>query len=178
KVVRELARAIEQATRRPPLVIVADTPNDGGENVLALSSLMVADAPFLSAPIPARANALRNILVYLGIESLFSVNSFIANYAIQRRHFAGSGISVACAMFSVPILASGEIGGFVRDVDWLAPNVAAFFTDNHAMASVLRNKFFCENVHVLPIPERPHDAIESTGDRILWASRIDEEKKP
>jgi glycosyltransferase involved in cell wall biosynthesis len=178
KVVRELARAIERITQKPALIIVADTEHEGGKNVLALSSLMLADTPFLLSPIPVRANALRNVLVYLGIKRLFSVNSFIANYAIQRGRFAGSGISIACAMFSVPVLASGEIGGFLRDVDWLAPNVDAFFTDNHAMAHVLRDKFFCDNLHVLPIPERPHDLIQTTGDRILWASRIDEEKKP
>ena len=178
KVVRELGSGIEEITQKPALIMVADTEHEGGENVLALSSLRIADTPFLSAPIPVRANALRNILVYLGIKQLFSVNSFIANYAIQRGRFAGSGISIACAMFSVPLLASGEIGGFVRDVDWLAPNVDVFFTDNHAMARVLCDRFFCDNVHVLPIPERPHDPIETTGDRILWASRIDEEKKP
>jgi glycosyltransferase involved in cell wall biosynthesis len=177
KVVRELAAALRELTGRPALIIVADSEHRGGENVLALCSLNLEDQPFFSAAIPKRAEVLRDIIVSAGIKFVFSINSFLANYAIQGEYLSDCA-KIACAVFSVPLLASGEIGGFARDVDWLAPNVDAFFTENALMGSVLREHFFLETVHVLDVPEPFRDGPVPTGENILWASRIDEEKRP
>jgi glycosyltransferase involved in cell wall biosynthesis len=178
KFVRELRAALQELTDKPALMIVGDTEHEGGENVFALSSMRLDGQPFLTVPIPRRAEALRDVLICAGVKYLFNVNSFIANYAIQTELLAGCGIGIACAIFSVPILASGEIGGYVRDVDWLGPNVRAFFTDNEAMGRILREHFFADPVHVLTVPESVRDGPIPRGENVLWASRIDEEKRP
>jgi len=178
KVVRELAAALEELTGNPALIIVADTEHDGGENVLALSSMNLEGQPFLKAPIPKRAEALRDIIVSAGIKFVFSINSFIANHAIQGEYLSDCGAKIACAVFSVPLLSSGEIGGFARDVDWIAPNVDAIFTENHLMEGVLRDHFFVDSVHVLDVPEPVREGPVPCGEHVLWASRIDEEKRP
>jgi glycosyltransferase involved in cell wall biosynthesis len=178
KVVRELAAALADLTGKRTLIIVADTEHPGGQDVLPLARIRLEDTPFLAAPVFRRAETLRELLLLLDVKLLFSINSFICNYAIQGEFLRSCGIAVASAIFSLPVSASGEIGGFARDVDWFAPNVQAFFTENEAMGRVLREHFFIDNVHVLTVPETVPEGDIPEGRNVLWASRIDEEKRP
>lgn len=178
KVVRELAAALTALTGKRTLIIVGDTDHAGSDDVLPLGRMKLDDTDFLKAPIPQRADALRELLVLLDVKHLFSVNSFICNFAIQGGFLHSCGIGIASAIFSLPVSASGEIAGFARDIDWLAPNVHAFFTENEAMGRILRDQFFLDDVHVLTVPEAVTEEAVPEGKNVLWASRIDDEKRP
>jgi glycosyltransferase involved in cell wall biosynthesis len=181
KVMREMIASIERLTGLPSLMIVADTevaPEDLPPGAICLPNLNFRGGPFLRSGTPARAAALRDLIVQVGVTRVININSFVGNALLMDGALQTEGIKVASAMFCEAVGAGGAIEGYVQIADWLIDANVTLFTDNDHIARMVSSLSFYDDTVVLPVPEEASETPSPQGTRVLWAGRIDMQKRP
>jgi glycosyltransferase involved in cell wall biosynthesis len=181
KVMRELVASIERLTGLPSLTIVADTevaaellPPQG----VCLPNLAFRGAPFLRNGVAARAEAVRDLVIQSGVPRVIVINSFVGNALLMDGALQREGIKTASAIFCIALGAGGAIEGYIQIVDWLVDAGVTLFTDNHHMARMIAGQNFYDDTVVLTMPESVPEAAPPRGQNVLWAGRIDSQKRP
>ena len=181
KVMREMIAAIERLTGLPSLTIVADTevaPELLPQHSICLPNLKYRGVPFLRNPIPARVQAVKDVILQAGVKRVIVINSFVGNTLLMDGALQEQGIRTASAMFCVAIGAGGAIEGYVQIADWLIDAGVTLFTDNQHMARMMASGNFYDGTVVLNMPEIVTRASTPRGKNVLWAGRIDSQKRP
>lgn len=181
KVMRELVASIERLTGQPSLIVVADTEVDPAvlpQDVVCLANVELREEAFIRAPIPTRMSALADLILAIGAPRLISINSFIGNALLQDGAPQRAGIATAAAMFCIALGPGGAVEGYIQIADWLIDAGVTLFTDNDHMARMLAAENFYEGTVVLPAPVAVAEEAVAGGDRVLWAGRIDGQKRP
>jgi glycosyltransferase involved in cell wall biosynthesis len=181
KVIREMAGAIERLTGLPSLIVVADTCVEVGDlppGAICLPNLTLWGEPFLRAPHLVRARVLRDLLVQAGALRVISVNSFLGNFLLETGVLRGDGIATASALFLVGVGPGGAAKGYVQIADWLIDAGVTLFTDNGHIARILAEQNAYGETVVLAMPATLTGEPAPEGSHILWAGRIDAQKRP
>jgi glycosyltransferase involved in cell wall biosynthesis len=181
KVMREMIASIERLTGLPSLMIVADTevaPELLPPGGICLPNLGFRGEPFLRSATTARATALRDLILQIDTPRVICINSFAGNALLMEGALQKEGIKVASAMFCEAVGPGGAIEGYIQIVDWLIDAGVTLFTDNHHIARMMSSLSFYDDTVVLSVPEAANDAPPPRGGRVLWAGRIDTQKRP
>jgi glycosyltransferase involved in cell wall biosynthesis len=181
KVMRELIAALERLTGAPSLIIVADTtlePSALPPGAICLPNLSFHGEPFLESPIPSRVMALRDIILRIGAPRVITINSFLGNALLQDGALQREGLKTAAAIFFVATGPGGAIRGYIEIVDWLIDAGVTIFTDNDHIARLIAGGSFYDETVVLPAPETVRPGPIADGPSVLWAGRIDRQKRP
>jgi len=181
KVMREMMASIERLTGLPSLMIVADTevaPEHLPPNAICLPNLDFHGEPFLRTATPARVAALRDMILQVDAPRVITINSFVGNTLLMDGALQRDGIKAASAIFFEAFGAGGAIEGYVQIADWLIDAGVTLFTDNDHIARIISAQNFYEDTVVLCAPEVMTDARPPQGGRVLWAGRIDAQKRP
>ncbi|MDQ2860490.1 MAG: glycosyltransferase family 4 protein [Pseudomonadota bacterium] len=181
KVMREMAASLERLTGLPSLIVVADTtvdPADLPTGAICLPNMSVHGRPFLRNPNLVRASVLKDLLVQIGVSRVISMNSFVGNILVETGTLQALGVKTAAAMFCVAVGPGGAIEGFIRMADWLIDAGAVMFTDNDHIARMLAKGNFYDDTVVLSLPETVSTESAPKGNHILWAGRMDSQKRP
>lgn len=181
KVIREMARAIERLTGLASLVIVADSvaaPEELPADAICLPNLTLWGEPFLRAPLEARMGALRDVVLRSGAPRLFCVNSALGTALLETGALRDASIATAAAVFLAGVGPGGSARGYLRNADWLLDAGAMLFTDNEAMARILARQCSWDGAVVLDMPATVTDEPPPDGASVLWAGRIDAQKRP
>jgi len=181
KVMREMIASIERLTGLPSLVIVADTevaPALLPPGAICLPNLSFRGEPFLRSATPARAAALRDLILQVDAPRVISIYSFAGNALLMEGVLQKEGIKVASALFSEAVGPGGAIEGYIQIADWLIDAGVTLFSDNHHMARLMSARSFYDDTVVLSVPEALKRTPPPQGGRVLWAGRIDTEKRP
>jgi glycosyltransferase involved in cell wall biosynthesis len=181
KVMREMAASLERLTGLPSLIVVADTPVDDADlppGAVCLPNLTVQGRPFLRNANLVRARVLEELLVQVGVSRVISMNSFVGNTLLETGALQARGIRTAAAMFCDSVGPGGAIKGYIRMADWLIDTGAVIFTDSESYARMLAGRNFYDETVVLAIPETVTADPPPAGGNVLWAGRIDAQKRP
>lgn|GEM_PF-5969007 len=181
KVMREMAASLERLTGLPSLIVVADTtvdPADLPMGAICLPNTTVYGRPFLRNPNLVRAGVLKDLLVESGVSRVISMNSFLGNILVETGALQALGVKTAAAMFCVAFGPGGAIEGFIQMADWLIEAGAVIFTDNDHIARLLAERNFYDETVVLWLPETVAPNSSPGGNHVLWAGRIDFQKRP
>jgi glycosyltransferase involved in cell wall biosynthesis len=181
KVMWALAQSIERQTGLPVLIVVADTAVRGKDlppGAIGLGAASVRGELFVRAATPVRAMVLRDLLVQSGAPRVIAINSYAANLLLQDGALQKAGVKTASAMFCVSVGAGGAIEGYVQIADWLIDAGVTLFTDNQHIARMMAAQNFYADTVVLDMPEQVAAGPPPAGANILWAGRIDTQKRP
>ena len=181
KLMREMIASIERLTGLPSLMIVADTevtPEALPANAICLPNLNFRGEPFLQFGTPDRVAALRDVILQVDAPRVISINSFAGNALLLEGALQQKGIKVASALFSEAVGPGGAIEGYLQIADWLIDAGVTLFSDNHQIARMMSSLSFYDGTVVLSAPETVSDASPPRGVRVLWAGRIDAQKRP
>jgi len=181
KTMREVAASLERLTGLPSLIVVADTvvdPADLPPGAICLPNMMVRGGPFLRIPYPIRAMVLKDVLVEIGVPRVISMNSFVGNTLLETGALQTSGVKTASVLFCAGVGPGGAIEGYIRISDWLIDAGVVLFTDNDHIARTLAERSFYHDTVVLAMPEAVTSNPAPSGRHVLWAGRIDTQKRP
>jgi glycosyltransferase involved in cell wall biosynthesis len=181
KVMREMMASIERLTGLPSLMIVADTevaPEHLPAGAICLANLAFQGEPFLRSRTPDRVAALRDVIVQVDAPRVITLNSFAGNTLLLDGTLQDKGIKTASAVFFEAVGAGGAIGGYIQIADWLIDAGVTLFTDNDHIARLMTATSFYEDTVVLLAPETVSETPPPQGSRVLWAGRIDQQKRP
>ena len=181
KVMREVAASLQRLTGLPSLIVVADTevdPSDLPAGAICLPNMTVQGKPFLRTPGIVRAMVLRDLLVQAGVRRVISMNSFVGNTLVETGALQKDGIKTAAALFCVSVGPGGAIEGYMQIADWLIDAGVVIFTDNDHIARMLAERNFYNDTQVLWIPASVTTTRAPSGNHVLWAGRIDTQKRP
>ncbi|MEO7027023.1 MAG: glycosyltransferase family 4 protein [Caulobacteraceae bacterium] len=181
KTAREVASAFERLTGRPSLIIVADTAVPPGElpvDVICLPNLEIRGEAFLRLPPAARAEILGDLLLRARVPRVLAVNSHLANTLFQTETLQMAGVKCGSVLFCIGLGPGGAAEGYIRVADWLIDDGVVLFTDNHNVARILSEQFFYDDTVVLAMPADVALNPIPSGPSILWAGRIDDQKRP
>ena len=181
KVMREMIESIERLTGLPSLTVVADTevaPELLPPDAICLPNLGFHGEPFLRSGTPDRVAALRDLILRVDAPRVITINSFIGNVLLMDGALQNEGIKVASAIFCEAYGAGGAVEGYIQIADWLIDAGVTLFTDNDHIARTMSAQSFYEDTVVLSAPEAATDAPSPKGARVLWAGRIDAQKRP
>ncbi len=181
KVMRELIASIERLTGLPSLMIVADTEvtnEDLPPHAVCLANLDFRGEPFLRSGAGDRVAALRDLILQVDAPRVIVINSYTGNTLLMEGALQEDGLKVASALFSEAVGPGGAVEGYVQIADWLIDAGVTLFSDNHHMARRLSAVSFYDDTVVLAVPEAVTAAPPPQGARVLWAGRIDTEKRP
>ncbi|MEO8927803.1 MAG: glycosyltransferase family 4 protein [Caulobacteraceae bacterium] len=181
KVIRAMAASIERLTGLPGLIVVADTrvpAEDLPTGAICLPNLTLWGEPFLRAPNEVRARVLRDVLVKAGAPRVISVNSSLGNFLLEDGALREAGVETASALFLLGVGAGGAATGFVQIADWLIDAGVTLFTDNAHIARLLAQRNAYAEAVVLAMPATAATNAPPSGSRVLWAGRIDAQKRP
>ena len=179
KVIRALSDAILALTGLPSLVIVADAAaGDLPAGAVGLADLTLWGEPFLRAPLEARVNALHDLILRTGAPRVFSVNSALGTALLEIGLLREAGVATAAAIFLAGVGPGGSARGYIHNADWLIDAGVTLFTDNRFMAGELARWCAWDGTVVLDIPAPISASTPPEGERVLWAGRIDAQKRP
>jgi glycosyltransferase involved in cell wall biosynthesis len=181
KVMREMIASIERLTGQPSLMIVADTevaPEHLPSGAICLPNLSFRGEPFLRSGTPDRVAALRDVILQVGAPRVIVLNSFAGNTLLMDGALQKYGIKTASSVFFEAVDANGVAAGYFQIADWLIDAGVTLFTDNAHIARLIASQNFYEDTVVLTAPELASDAPPPQGTRVLWAGRIDAQKRP
>lgn len=181
KMTREMAASIERLTGLPALIVVADTqaePADLPPGTICLPNMTLRGEPFLRQPREVRAMALRDLVVRMGAPRVISMNSSLANALLLDGALRADAIATASALFFVAEGPGGASEGRIQIADWLIDAGVTLFTDNAPIARLLARQSFYDETVVVPMPERVTGQPAPGGANVLWAGRLDAQKRP
>ncbi len=181
KTLRELADGFERLTGQPSLVVVADTETPAADlppGVIGLAGLSLRGERFLRLPPAARAEILGDLLVGAGAPRALSINSHLCNSLFQSGRLQAAGIGCGTVIFCIGQGPGGAAEGYIRIANSLIDEGVVLFSDSDAMARILADGFFYDQTVVLAMPAETTDEPPPSGARILWAGRIDDQKRP
>jgi hypothetical protein len=181
KVMRELIGSLERLTGLPSLTIVADTevtPEHLPADAICLPNLSFRGEAFLQAGTPIRTAALRDLILQVDTPRVITINSFIGNALLMDGALQKEGLKTASAMFCEAVGAGGAIEGYIQIADWLIDAGVTLFTDNDHIARMMSSLSFYDETVVLSAPEPVGEAPPPQGAHVLWAGRIDSQKRP
>ena len=185
KVTREMAASIERLTGLPCPIVIADKEVDPAAlppGAICLPNTTLRGEPFLRQPREVRVEALRDLLVQMGAPKVISMNSSLGNALLLDGALQGEGIAAASALFFVKVGVGGASEGRIHVADWLIDAGVAVFTDNDAIAARLARQSFYDQAVVLAVPAAVPEAMTAapapSGANVLWAGRLDAQKRP
>lgn len=181
KMTREMAAAIERLTGLACLTVIADTQVDPAAlppGAICLANLTLRGEPFARHPRRIRAMALGDLLRRARAPRVISMNSSLANALLLEGVLPADGIATASALFFVVEGAGGANEGRILVADWLIDAGVTLFTDNHPIADRLARQSFYDETVVLAAPGAASEAPAPDGERVLWAGRLDSQKRP
>ncbi len=181
KVTREMAAAIQRLTGLPCLIVIADRQVDPAAlppGAICLPNTTLGGEPFLRQPREVRVEALRDLLALMGVPRVISINSSLGNALLLDHAPRAEAIAAASALFFVSVGAGGASEGRIHVADWLIDAGVTLFTDNDAIAERLARQSFYDQAVVLALPEAVGDAPAPSGTNVLWAGRLDAQKRP
>jgi glycosyltransferase involved in cell wall biosynthesis len=162
-------------------MIVADTEvasEDLPPDAICLANLDFRGEPFLRSGTRDRVAALRDMILQVDASRVIVINSFTGNTLLMDGVLQEDGLKVASALFSEAVGPGGAVEGYVQIADWLIDAGVTLFSDNHHMARKLSSVSFYDDTVVLSVPEMVSATPPPQGARVLWAGRIDTEKRP
>lgn len=181
KTLRELGQAFERLTGRPCLVVVADTEVSEADlppGVIGLAGLSFRGERFLRLGPAARVEILGDLLIGAAVPRVLAFNSFLANALFQTGRLRAAGVGCGSVIFCIGRGPGGSAEGYIRVADWLIDERVALFSDNDNMARILAEGYFYDDTIVLAMPANVTDEPTPSGSRVLWAGRIDDQKRP
>ncbi len=145
---------------------------------MGLANLTLWGESFLRAPLEARITALRDLILLSGAPRVFSVNSALGTALLETGALREAGVATAAAIFLAGVGPGGSARGYVHNADWLIDAGVTLFTDNRFMAGELARRCAWDGTVVLDVPAPASDSPPPEGERVLWAGRIDAQKRP
>lgn len=180
KVAASLARRSASMGRKS-VILVTDT-NDilheryGDCTIRTLEDFWEGDEP--PKGVAQRVELLRSALIALSPKRIFVTASAVANWALMNDTVL-QDYEVDYSLYCCNRYNGGRYDGFYLDLPWLEPHVSRFLTDNTVMEERLISEGIpADRVRSFHVPVDLSDPIDGQGDIILWASRLDDQKRP
>ena len=182
---RLAAEAILSRKENRVLLVTTDTERDGGAERLGERAAVLPFGALAAELTPEeQVGLLARLVVNAPSRTLHVFYSHVGWEAL-RRHAApiASGRRLFVSIFSVPPPETGLDAGYARLLAPIRRHVASVFTDNALAAAALESACGLEPGQAValrhPVSPRPAFRRARNGDeRILWAGRLDADKRP
>jgi glycosyltransferase involved in cell wall biosynthesis len=177
-------RAAFEASRKVAVVLTENAESDWLDRLPPGVDVLHFGKFFASIPLDHQANCCYILVLVTAARKVHVINSHAAWKLLIERSAALSRIcDLYVSLYCYDYMPSGEPVGYARDIRRCAADISQIFTDNslfaihlHREIGVPQEKIAILWHPVLELLDLPNPPLHSK--RILWASRLDPQKRP